>query len=1214
MPTIDYDTLAKQAGATGSAPVQPDYDTLAKQAGATGSAPASGPRPGMSDDDIIRMYGYEPATIKKSHLYSSGDFSGYVGKADDNSLPARAAKWLGNSYIGDLGYGALSLANGTAQFVTHTLNKAGIVSDSDKQYVDLMTRLAHDNYVQNTREGHPNHTVETIGQMLAPIPGAGSGVVGAVTAGAAGGAMQPVDVNGPNGDYWAEKGKQIGTGAVVAPVVHGAVKLAGKTTAVILDKAAGKVSAEDQALLDTAQQQGIDGLTYGDVTGNKTGNVVDTTLENIPLTGAGSQRARQQIQVKAAAQRVAGKLQQAMEGTGFEGLDEVATDAKAGDPEAQRVLQMAQQAGSDPDKIMQASLNVRDYLTDKVSRAHYNTVDQIAESLPNNHVEPDQTVMAIDGVLKDIKGSKLDTGEKARMVRMLAGTKDNLTGVNNPYGSMRQLSDELGAQIRGFFQGPNAVIGAPGVGWLQRIKSAVDTDLDEFTRQGVSQNATQAAAPGVSVPGAATGVGSDAGAAQQSAADAEPDSSRPQGTSDPATIVSVPGSSQKYGATYEVRDLGDVQPSHNGQTFSPNPKYGLRNDRNYNNPANQRKVVEWSTPAEFDPAYHITDNPDATNGPPLIDSDGNVLGGNGRTMIMQRVYASNPQGAAAYRQMLEQRAPQFGIDPAEVAGMKQPVLVRVIDDAELASDKAKQDAVTDFNKTGTAALTPAEQAVADARRVSPETLERLSERLAELGPDATTAQAIEGRDGVDIMRSLISDGVIAPQEGARLATEDSLTAAGKQRINQLLLGRFFRDADQLDGLPAAIKNKVERIAGPLARLEAEGDYSLTDHVKSAIDLLETARAKGLNVEDYLDQGGLFNKQKFSPEAQAIAIGLRDGNPTAIATQLNQYAEHARYASAYEGPGLFGELPEPKNPRAAFNHAFGTQLDETAGPAAPEPAEAPKPSEDFDQAFQPTKRPDNPQDQLDRLRAAARAADEYYKSSRVPFKDRGIANATTTDETDRIYDKFIQAGKGDRAQKFYDQLDDKGRAAVRYGMVAKAVDGAIDPSSGVFSPKKFVTALDKTGDARDVFFKGRDKWEMDGFQNLMAHVTRAGQYAENPPTGQRVIPFLMLGGMGGSAAGLAHAAGVPTGVLPVGIVAAARLMFTTARGRDFLLAASSLRPGTRAMDALVNRINAQLPGAAARAITSPGTAAELSAAASSSGAAGETSPSQRNATQ
>jgi hypothetical protein len=427
------------------------------------------------------------------------------------------------------------------------------------------------------------------------------------------------------------------------------------------------------------------------------------------------------------------------------------------------------------------------------------------------------------------------------------------------------------------------------------------------------------------------------------------------------TTVSVPGEPDNvYKGRYEVRELADVQPSHSGQTFAPNPNYSIRNDRNYNNAVNQRKVVDWSTEKEFDPSYHLTDNPDATNGPPVIDSDGNVLGGNGRTMILDRVYRGNPKGAAAYRAQLADKAAQFGIDPAELAGKKQPVLVRVIDDAELPSPEAKQAAVSDFNKVGTAALTPAEQAIMDSRRVTPATIEHVAGKLDAAGVDGTLAQILEGENGREIGHKLIADGVITPQDSAKFITETGLTKAGKERISQLLLGRFFRDPEQLEALAAAPRNKLERIAAPLVRTEAEGAYNLTPHVQAATDLIETARAHGAaTLDDYLNQSGLFTKQKYSPEAIELAKHLQNTNPVQLTDMVRHYAEAAKYAGEYQGPGLFGDLEPPLSPREAFNESFDTSLHETDAAPPPEPAAAPKPSAAFAQAFAPPAPPAAP---------------------------------------------------------------------------------------------------------------------------------------------------------------------------------------------------------------------------------------------------------------
>ena len=266
-------------------------------------------------------------------------------------------------------------------------------------------------------------------------------------------------------------------------------------------------------------------------------------------------------------------------------------------------------------------------------------------------------------------------------------------------------------------------------------------------------------------------------------------------------------------------------------------------------------------------------------------------------MIMQRVYKSNPAGAQAYRDLLTQKAGQFGIDPADVASMKQPVLTRVIDDSEFTAPNAKQNAVTDFNKTGTAALTPNERAIADSRRVSTSTLDDISRRLDKAGDGSTLAEVLEGKSGIEVLNNLVSDGVVAPQERAAFTSENQLTKAGKDRISALMTGRYFGTAAQMDQVPAMIRNKVERMAAPLAHVEGNADFNLSPKLQEAMGILEDANAHGAkNIDDYLQQTGLFSDQQFTRGGVAIAKQLLTRDPTALQAAARGYASDAKYAS------------------------------------------------------------------------------------------------------------------------------------------------------------------------------------------------------------------------------------------------------------------------------------------------------------------------------
>lgn len=188
-----------------------------------------------------------------------------------------------------------------------------------------------------------------------------------------------------------------------------------------------------------------------------------------------------------------------------------------------------------------------------------------------------------------------------------------------------------------------------------------------------------------------------------------------------------------------------------------------------------------------------------------------------------------------------------------------------------------------------------------------------------------------------------------------------------------------------------------------------------------------------------------------------------------------------------------------------------------------------------------------------LKNAWKNADKYYKTNVIPYKDLKLAKALKSESNpDEIYSMFIKSGgaEGDkgtgRAKKFYDALDAKGQAAVRYGMVKNAWEHAT--SNGVFSPAKFATQMEKIESSRSVFFKGQAKAEIEGFTKLMRAVERSGQM-KKPDTGVKNVP-LLIGAFFGTK-------GINAVVGGVGATQALQTLMTTPKGRNFLIAASKL---------------------------------------------------------
>lgn len=388
------------------------------------------------------------------------------------------------------------------------------------------------------------------------------------------------------------------------------------------------------------------------------------------------------------------------------------------------------------------------------------------------------------------------------------------------------------------------------------------------------------------------------------------------------TKIRVPGTGRSFAAQYSVRELDDVHASHNPYNFQKNPNYQLVNDRNYSDKTNSARIVKQVN--EFDPAYLVTESPDANNGAPIIDSDGNVLGGNSRTMTLQRVYNDKPTAAKAYKNALVDKAEQLGIDPAEIARMKRPILVREIKDTEW-EGASKQRGISDFNKTGTAALSGSERATSEARALTPELIDYISGQIDATGPTATLADAMTGARGTQLVNKLLDEGVF-PESERPLLIDDrtkAVTAFAKDRVSKALLGQLFHDTEQMTRTAPELKNKLERLISPLSRLQGKPEWNLIPDIRDAIDVIEYAKAHDIkNLRDMTAQEDLFGSgPKFSDKAIVLAEALRDNTPTKLSTMFKDYARQSE-----------GSLFETTTPEKSFRDVFGKSSNAERGSA------------------------------------------------------------------------------------------------------------------------------------------------------------------------------------------------------------------------------------------------------------------------------------------
>ena len=382
------------------------------------------------------------------------------------------------------------------------------------------------------------------------------------------------------------------------------------------------------------------------------------------------------------------------------------------------------------------------------------------------------------------------------------------------------------------------------------------------------------------------------------------------------------GANSKEIGRYEVREMDDVIASHD-------PENQFRRRENYPQEAQERpyhsdegeqqKVV--GNALNYEPAFVVSTDASATNGPPIITQNGIVLGGNSRTMTLQMVYGQHPEKAAAYRQALVDNASQFGIDPQAIANMKRPMLVRVVSGKFSPEDMAKRS--REYNQTTTQQLQGEAEGISRARFVDKPTVNAL---IAGLQDGRTIDQFLASPESADFARVLQDAGVLQQQEVAALThsgkgASGKLNDAGKARVKMIMRGLVLPDYDVMTSLPKGVLDNLDAAIPGLAlsRFRGEG-FDLTGAFYDAMRFVAKANNEGTPVEHQFFQHSMIATDPARENAvvQALAMTFANADAREIRLRMEQFLELADSQSAGQAslmPGM------GMTPQKAFRKSF-----------------------------------------------------------------------------------------------------------------------------------------------------------------------------------------------------------------------------------------------------------------------------------------------------
>lgn len=265
-----------------------------------------------------------------------------------------------------------------------------------------------------------------------------------------------------------------------------------------------------------------------------------------------------------------------------------------------------------------------------------------------------------------------------------------------------------------------------------------------------------------------------------------------------------------------------------------------------------------------------------------------AIAGNGRIAALQEAYRNVK--ATKYKEELTKALKEFGISRRAVKKMREPILVRVMDDADV-----KEGVGELSNRTGTLKLNPAEQAAQDARNVRLEEVEFTKDNgIAVRSMDEFVRRTPDKEGLIDAEGKVIYDNV-------RQRMKSAIFAAAYP--DNRLINRFIAD----DPKDKRVMEVLQAAAPEVVKLRRHGgDFDFSGDLMEALaDYMQTKqearKIHGEKVE------GEITESFF--EATPVQAWFRDillsKNPERLKDALARFNEVAQQESG--GEGLFGKV-------------------------------------------------------------------------------------------------------------------------------------------------------------------------------------------------------------------------------------------------------------------------------------------------------------------
>lgn len=392
--------------------------------------------------------------------------------------------------------------------------------------------------------------------------------------------------------------------------------------------------------------------------------------------------------------------------------------------------------------------------------------------------------------------------------------------------------------------------------------------------------------------------------------------------------ITLPDGSTLTGR-YMLTEAGAASPSHDANNaYMPTEGFPIDengqsvNDRDYMRDRDAQQIVEGMA-GNYDNR--------ALQDPVIVSKDGVVLSGNNRTMSGD--LAARRGTDKAYVDYLAQFGHRkYGFTPEQVAGMKNPRVVFVPDEA------LPYDATTfaRFNAQEKKSQGKPEAAVKLGKIVPDNVFNNIVGDISRY--DRLSDYYADEKAVAHALGALMQAGVINDKQMPEMRTGTALSAAGKELIENTLIGKVFQASPdavrQIISVPTlrqSIVMGLSEIANN--RTLASKGYDISEELSKAVDLVARAKTAmpdiykdGMPVSPFGRMQGLFDDEFGDSRvtdgtALLLADILNSGKPSDLRKVLSSYNNEAAQAAGGQIDMFLNSIPTKEEILTNVNEHF-----------------------------------------------------------------------------------------------------------------------------------------------------------------------------------------------------------------------------------------------------------------------------------------------------